>query len=170
MILKYYKARPDAHDPVFATEGSACFDVKACFKLEDRIRSFNPWNKEVDIAPKVVAGELSFQLVPENRALVPTGLIFDVPANHVLKMYIRSSVALKKGLILANGVGIIDSDYVDETHIMLYNKSDSLVVIKNGERLAQCSLEETLKYSLKATETKPGQKTNRSGGFGSTGE
>jgi dUTP pyrophosphatase len=170
MVLKYYKVKEYAHDPVFATDGSACFDVKACFKLQDRIRSFNPWNKEVEIAPKMVAGELSFQLVPENRALVPTGLIFDVPTNHVLKMYIRSSAALKKGLILANGVGIIDSDFVDETHIILYNKSDSLVVIKNGERLAQCALEETLKYTLKATDTKPGQKTNRDGGFGSTGE
>lgn len=170
MLLKYYKVRPDAHDPVFATDGSACFDVKACFKLEDRIKSYNPWNKEVDIAPKMVGGELSFQLVPENRVLIPTGLIFDVPENHVLKMYVRSSVALKKGLILANGVGIIDSDYVNETHIMLYNKSDSLVVIKNGERLAQCSLERTLDYTLKAIDTPPSQKTNRKGGFGSTGE
>lgn len=170
MLLKYYKVRPEAHDPVFATDGSACFDVKACFKLTDRIKSYNPWNKEVELVPKMVAGELSFQLVPENRVLVPTGLIFDVPENHVLKMYVRSSVALKRGLLLANGVGIIDSDYVDETHIMLYNKSDSLVVIKNGERLAQCSLESTLKYKLSLTEKKPELKTNRKGGFGSTGE
>jgi dUTP pyrophosphatase len=87
-----------------------------------------------------------------------------------MKMYIRSGTALKKGLTLANGVGIIDSDYVEETFIMLLNESDSLVTIENGERLAQCLVEKTLQVDLSETQTKPEHKSERDGGFGSTGD
>ena len=69
--------------------------------------------------------------------LVPTGLIFDVPEKHVLKLFMRSGMAYKKGLSLANGTGIIDSDYKLETFVMLQNNTDSLVQITNGDRIAQ---------------------------------
>ena len=85
-------------------------------------------------------------------------------------MFIRSSVALKKGLSLANGTGIIDSDYVDPTYIMLLNETDSLVSITSGERLVQCIVEKVNKIKLTETKTAPEQKTDRDGGFGSTGE
>ena len=55
-------------------------------------------------------------------------------------MFIRSSVATKKGLALVNSVGIIDSDYVDETHIIVHNMSDTIVIVNHGDRLAQCKL------------------------------
>ena len=112
----------------------------------------------------------SFQLPPDTRILIPTGLIFDVPDKHVLKMFIRSSVALKRGLVLANGTGIIDSDYVEQTYIMINNETDSLAVISDGERLAQCVLEKTQQVKLSEIKTQPSQKTDRDGGFGSTGE
>lgn len=83
-------------------------------------------------------------------------------------MYVRSSVALKKGLTLANSTGIIDSDYVDPLFVVLHNVSDTLVLLKNGERIAQGMLQKTLKYSISETKTKPEQKTDRDGGLGST--
>ena len=167
--LKVFKCREHAETPKQATEGSACFDVSATLKVGERIRTYNPWNKECLIPVKNIGGKVGFQLHPENRALVPTGLIFDIPDKHVLKMFIRSSTALKKGLVLANGVGIIDSDYVEESYIMVYNISDSLVVINGGERLAQVALEKTCPYTLSEITDKPAQKTSRDGGFGSTG-
>lgn len=169
--MKIYKVNKEATLPEYATDGSACFDVKACVKKGQRLKSYNNWNKEMAIVVKGVGNsEDAFQLPPDCRCLIPTGLIFDIPKGHVMKMYIRSGTALKKGLQLSNGTGIIDSDYVEETYIMVTNVTDSLVTIENGERLAQCLIEKTLQEEIKETKTAPKQKTNRDGGFGSTGK
>jgi dUTP pyrophosphatase len=168
--MNVYKVNEMAEIPFYATDGSACFDVKACFKNGDRLKAFNAWNKPMEIVVKGVGtSQDSFQLPPDIRVLVPTGMIFDIPVGHVMKMYIRSGTALKKGLSLPNGVGIIDSDYVEETFIMLANNSESLVVIENGERLAQCLIEKTTQEPIIETNERPTQKTTRAGGFGSTG-
>jgi dUTP pyrophosphatase len=167
--LKVYKNKENATLPSKATTGSACFDVQAAFEVGDKIVTYNSWNKQCYVPAKIIAGKVGFQLHPNNRVLVPTGLIFDVPEGHVLKMYVRSSVALKKGLVMVNGVGVIDSDYVDESYILLQNISDSLVVIEKGERLAQVELQKLDDVTITETTVKPVQKTDRNGGFGSTG-
>lgn len=168
--MNVYKLNEAAELPEYATDGSACFDIKACVKNGQRLRSFNAFNKEMSIVVKGVGGERdAFQLPPGIRVLVPTGLIFDIPEGHVMKMYIRSSQALKKGLTMANGVGIIDSDYVEESFMILQNMSDSLATIVNGERIAQCLIEKALRVDILQTTEKPVQKTSRDGGFGSTG-
>lgn len=169
--MNVYKVNDRATVPEYATEGSACFDIKACIKNGDRLRSYNAFNKEMLVAVKGVGrNPHAFQLPPGIRVLVPTGLIFDIPEKHVMKMYIRSSQALKKGLTMANGVGIIDSDYVEESYMMLENVSDSMALIEHGERIAQCLIEKTLQKPIKETKVKPEVKTDRDGGFGSTGE
>lgn len=167
--LKVYKVDPEAQLPTLATSGSACFDVRSCFYVGDRISCYNAWNKKVDVVVKLISNKAAIQLPPMHRALVPTGLIFDIPEGHVMKMYVRSSVALKKGLILANGTGIIDSDYVEPSYIILQNTTESLVVIESGERLAQCAIEPVHYVSIEETKEKPEQKTERDGGLGSTG-
>jgi dUTP pyrophosphatase len=167
--MEVYKVKDYAEMPKYATEGSACFDIKAAFQAGDRLKSYNAWNKEVPLIVKNVGGVVRVSIPPESRAFIPTGLIFDVPDKHVLEMFIRSSVATKKGLVLANGVGVIDSDYVEESFIALHNISDSLVMIEAGERLAQCRLEKVLNTKLVEVDTPPSQKTSRNGGFGSTG-
>lgn len=168
--MNIYRVRENANIPKFATKGSACFDVSAVLSDGERIKAYNPLNKKVDIIAKKISGEIAIQVYPSYRVLVPTGLIFDIPENHVLKMYVRSSVATKKGLTLANNVGIIDSDYVDESFVILFNNSDSLVTITHGERLAQCMLEPINSYTIEETDVRPGQKTDRTGGIGSTGK
>jgi len=168
-MLKVFKCKDHATIPEVATEGSACFDLKAAFKMGDKVTTYNNWNKKVEVPVKIIGGVESIQIHPDTRVLVPTGLIFDIPDNHVLKLYIRSSTALKRGLLLANGTGIIDSDYVNETYIMLYNITDSVIAINDGERLAQGKLEKNIKYSLTEVDKAPEQKTDRVGGLGSTG-
>ena len=169
--MNVYKVNEAAELPEYATDGSACFDIKACIKNGQRLKSYNAFNKEMYIIVKGIGGiPDAFQLPPNIRVLVPTGLIFDIPKGHVMKMYIRSSQALKKGLTMANGVGIIDSDYVEESFMILENVSDSMVTIANGERLAQALVEKTLRLKIVEVTEKPGQKTDRDGGFGSTGE
>jgi len=168
--MNIYRMNEKAELPEYATKGSACFDIKACFKKGDRLKGVNSWNKEQAVAVKGVSTEMdAFQLPPGIRVLVPTGLIFDVPEKHVLKLFIRSGLALKKGLSLSNGTGIIDSDYTLETFIMLQNNTDSLVKITNGDRIAQGMLEKVVQLKITET-TKPMELTERDGGFGSTGE
>ena len=163
--MKVYKTRDNAQIPEYATLGSACFDIKACFTTGERVRSYTPFNKEVEIP----IGKNGLAITPGTRVLIPTGLIFDIPINHVMEMFIRSSVATKLGLTLVNSVGIIDSDYVDETHIIVHNCSDTVVHVHDGDRLAQCRLAEVTQQEIKEVKKKPGQKTDRKGGIGSTG-
>jgi dUTP pyrophosphatase len=73
-------------------------------------------------------------------ALVRTGLIIEVPSGHFLGIFARSSTPLKRGLIVANGVGVIDPDYSgpnDEVMIQVLNVSETEVRIRRGDRLAQ---------------------------------
>ncbi len=77
---------------------------------------------------------------PRRIALVPTGLIIEVPSGYCLGIFARSSTPLKRGLMVANGVGIIDPDYSgpeDEVMIQVLNVTDADVQIRRGDRLAQ---------------------------------
>lgn len=168
-ILKVYKTNNYAEIPEFATEGSACFDLKACFTNETKIKTFNPWNKEVQVPVKNYGGKLGVQAHPGYRVMIPTGLIFDIDLGYVIKVYSRSGTALKHGLMLVNGVGVVDSDFVNESHVLLYNTSDGPVTIAQGDRIAQAMLQKTEQYQFEEISEAPAQKSSRNGGFGSTG-
>ena len=77
---------------------------------------------------------------PGKVALIPTGLVIKVPQRMFLGIFARSSTPLKRGLIVANGVGVIDPDYSgpnDEVMIQVMNVGDSDVKVSRGDRLAQ---------------------------------
>lgn len=168
--MKIYRENELVEIPAFATEGSACFDLRACLEVGKGIIAYNPHNRKMELPVKAAADGRAFaQIQPSFRVLVPTGLIFDIPKNHVLNIYIRSSMALKYGLMLANGTAVIDSDYVDPTYVMIYNASDTPYTIYHGDRIAQAELRELKQYALTERKTPPTQKTERDGGMGSTG-
>lgn len=102
-------------------------------------------------------------------AFVTTGIKAYMPKDEVLQMYPRSSLCFKKKLMLANSVGIIDSDYYNnsdnegEIMLILYNFGDQVVEIKKGERIAQGIFTKYLTADGLETTDK------RIGGFGSTG-
>src|SRR6187401_407356 len=77
---------------------------------------------------------------PRQIALVRTGLVIEVPSGHFLAIFARSSTPLKRGLMVANGVGVVDADYcgpTDEIKIALYNFTAAPVTVARGDRLAQ---------------------------------
>ena len=77
---------------------------------------------------------------PGRVALVPTGLIVEVPHGMFLGIFARSSTPLKRGLMVANGVGVIDPDYCgpnDEVKVAVMNFTDREVVLRRGDRIAQ---------------------------------
>lgn len=100
--------------------------------------------------------------------LVKTGIKAYMMDDEVLYLYNRSSNPKKKGLVLANSVGVIDKDYYgnadNDGHIMVafYNVRDEQVLIKKGEKIAQCIFQ---KYLITDDDDASGLRT---GGFGST--
>ena len=107
---------------------------------------------------------------PNEMKFVPTGLKAYFENDEVLKIYIRSSMAVKCGLMLINNVGIIDADYYNneknEGHIFvpLKNLSDKTILIKKGDRIAQGIFQKYLLADNDNFETG----ADRNGGFGST--
>ena len=105
------------------------------------------------------------------RALIWTDIKAKMPYYQVLKIYVRSSLGIKKGLILQNVTGIIDADYYGNTSndgnigIMLWNTSNSVQKIELGEKIAQGIFEQ---YYVVDDETSPSD--SRTGGIGSTGK
>jgi len=167
--MNIFRDKETATLPVYATQGSACFDLHACIEEGTKYLSYNPFNRPVEHPVKLTGNGPVIQIHSDSRVLVPTGLIFDIPELHLMKIFIRSSMALKMGLTLANSVAIIDSDYVDPLFVMLYNMSDTIVTIHHGDRIAQGALEKMTVSALTETAERPTQKTDRVGGLGSTG-
>ena len=167
LSLKYYKHNPKAKDPIFATRGSACFDLHACF---DDVETYKVMQDKLtrEIEKPLRNGVL--QIFTMERVLVPTGLIFDIPAGYSIRLHSRSGLAYKDGLYLTNCEGIIDSDYIEPVFAMMTNISQAPKSINNGDRICQAELVEKIQYDFVEIKKSPTQKTDRDGGFGSTGK
>lgn len=75
------------------------------------------------------------------RAVIPTGIAVELPGpEYVALVFARSGLAVKNGLTLSNGVGVIDSDYRGEISVGLVNLSDKPYTVQNGERIAQLAV------------------------------
>jgi len=116
-----------------------------------------------------LASNADMIIQPGQVALVPTGLVIAVPEGHVLGVFARSSTPLKRGLMVANGVGLVDSDYrgpADEIKIQVVNFTQAPVQIQRGDRLAQGVILSFAhaEWQELNTATAPSR-----GGFGSTG-
>jgi len=142
MRLKIRRLDSTVTLPSYATDESAGFDLAAAHDLE---------------------------VAPRHIALVRTGLVIEVPTGHFLAIFARSSTPLKRGLMVANGVGVIDPDYsgpTDEVMIQVLNLTDSPVNIARGDRLAQGIVLPAPRVTWQeVTEIR----ANTRGGFGSTG-
>jgi dUTP pyrophosphatase len=101
------------------------------------------------------------------RAAIPLGFKARLPRGYEMQVRSRSGLALKKGLIVLNAPGTIDSDYPGEWAVILQNTSDEMVKISHNERIAQLVLAPVVR--LRWMEGKVGQVGDRVGGFGSTG-
>ncbi|NOT43937.1 MAG: dUTP diphosphatase [Acidobacteria bacterium] len=87
-----------------------------------------------------LAAAQDLQIDPGRIALVRTGLVIEVPAGYFLGIFARSSTPLKRGLLVANGVGVLDPDYsgpTDEVLIQVLNFTAAPVHVARGDRLAQ---------------------------------
>ena len=130
--------------PAFATAGSAGADLRANL-------------------------DQPMTIEPMGRAMIPTGLAMQLPdAGYGAFVFARSGLAVKHGLALSNGVGVIDSDYRGEIKVGLVNLSQEAYTIQPGERIAQLVVMPVVSFA--AVEAEELEDTARgAGGFGSTG-
>ena len=131
--------------PAYGSPGSAGLDLCACV------------NKKVELNPNTVE-------------LVPTGIaIFLEDENFAGLILPRSGLGHKKGLVLGNLVGLIDSDYQGELMISCWNRGTEKIVIEPITRIAQLVIAKYEQIKWKITQELPNTKRG-DGGFGSTGK
>jgi dUTP pyrophosphatase len=131
--------------PAYETTGAAGMDLRAAVP-EDR--------------PLV--------LLPGRRALVPTGLVFEIPHGYEGQIRPRSGLAFKHGITCLNTPGTIDSDYRGEVKVLLINHGDEEFVIERGMRIAQMVMAAVTQLVLEERSL-AGTTDRGAGGFGSTG-
>ena len=143
-VLKIQLLRPQAQAPCRQTPGSAGYDIHACLE------------EAVTIAPgesRAIPSGFAMQL--ENAGLV--GLIFA-----------RSSLGTRHGVVPANCVGVIDSDYRGEIGVGVVNLGEEPVTMEPGERVAQLMILPVAQAAFVQAQSL--DETDRgAGGFGSTG-
>lgn len=144
--MNFYKMTTQAVAPKKATAGSACYDLYSC------------------------VGPDGLTINPGARMAIPTGIVLEIPEQHVVKVFARSGLSYKKGITLANCVGIIDHDYREELYVLLRNDSLESYKIEHGDRIAQMMLEKVLNYELLEIDARPAILETRDGGMGSTGK
>jgi dUTP pyrophosphatase len=149
----------DLDFPKYATANSAGIDFSACIRRPPSSTEFVDSNEILHLPPMI--------LHPGEVAMIPLGFKVQIEDGYVMKLYVRSSIG-KKGLVLANGTGIIDSDYRGELFACMRNCTDEFIEISHGDRIVQAVIQ---KYSqCEIVEGKVDETIRGEGGFGSTGK
>ncbi len=145
MEIKVKKLNEKAVLPHIASSGAAAADLHALLD--------NPLT--------IKAGE---------RVLVPTGISIELPGNeYVALICARSGMAFKRGLALANGIGVIDSDYRGELLVAMINTGNEDQTIEPGDRIAQLMVLPVV-TPVYTEVSEIGETERGAGGFGSTGK
>ncbi len=143
--VKIKLLREGINVPEYATAGSAAVDLRSA-----------------------ADGEVVIE--PHGKALIPSGIAISPETSGVVAIVAaRSGLSTKHGITLANGIGVIDSDYRGEISVSLINRSDVPYTVMPGDRIAQLMFVPVMHAVF--TETDELDETERgTGGFGSTGK
>jgi len=131
--------------PSYATDGAAAIDLRACLEF-----------------PKTVQ--------PGETIMVPSGIAISIHHPSLVALLVpRSGLGIKHGIVLANTVGVIDSDYQGEIGIGIVNRGNSPYTIEPGERICQMMFVPVLQADLNVVAEFSKETERGAGGFGSTG-
>ena len=131
--------------PSYATDGSAAMDLRACVK------------EPIEIQP----GE---------TVLVGSGIAINIKDPNLVGIIVpRSGLGINKGIILANTMGVIDSDYQGELKIGLFNRGQNPYIVKPAARICQMLFMPVTKATLTVVREFSNTTNRGSGGFGHTG-
>lgn len=129
--------------PYYATVGAAALDLHAC----------------IDEPAVLPAG---------GEALIPTGIAAAIPEGCVGVLAVRSSMGIRHGVAMSNGIGVIDSDYRGPLRVGLHNFRDTEYVVEPGDRIAQLLILPVLRPEVEVV-PELSETARGAGGFGSTG-
>lgn len=173
-IVAALKLHDTAKLPRQGTELAACYDIFACLHHEKvNIQGVG------GVSVENFGTEGAYiKLMPNDLALIPTGLIFAIPEGKHLKFYSRSGHTWKNKMIVLNSPAVIDADYTQESFVLLYNGSAFPYNISTGDAIAQCELCVDTKVMFGEIDREQfdlfvlsvNQKSSRNGGLGSTGK
>jgi len=131
--------------PSYATNGSAAMDLRAC-----------------------LSEPLAVQ--PGETVLVPSGIAISIHDPGLVALLVpRSGLGIKHGIVLANTVGVIDSDYQGEIGIGIFNRGTSAYTIEPGERICQMMFVPVTQVTLAMVDEFSIASERGDGGFGHTG-
>ena len=174
-VLKVKRIDDRAVVPSYAHDGDMCFYLRVLIDGGRNMPEFlNPNGKSMmssvvpDFERDDDCGGIVF-VAPHETVMLKTGLVLETEDGFGVKVHVRSSVGIKKHLMLSNQTGIIDTaTYRGELHVALTNFGDEVVDVMDGERVAQCEVVPVLKAEIvevsEVSDTERGE-----GGIGSTG-
>jgi dUTP pyrophosphatase len=142
--LGYVKLHPDAFDPKYNYETDSGFDLHAVEEVE--IPAFG-------------------------RALIPTGISFDIKDGYEIQVRSKSGLAINQGLMILNSPGTVDNGYSGEVKGILFNTNNHPVTITKGMKIGQAVLCPVVngKWVNLVQQNKVTEKDRADKGFGSTG-
>ena len=160
----------DKYLPSYANDTDACMDLKVKIVNSDlRYKYFDRFDDGEVLEPCFDLRNSSW-ILPNETRVFNSGVQVSIPEDYVMLVFVRSSTGIKKGLVLANGTGVIDSGYKDEIKMALYNIGNEPIQIKDGERLCQFMVIPRPKINLIRTkDNEEFREGDRGGGIGSTG-
>ena len=142
--LGFVKLNSDAIEPFYNYDGDSGFDL---YSIEE------------------------VTLPPFGRALVSTGLAFEIKDGYEIQVRSKSGLALKQGLMVLNSPGTVDNSYTGEVKVILFNVNNHEFVVNKGMKIAQAVLTSVVNGKwVNLVNKKEINKTDRADkGFGSTG-
>lgn len=131
--------------PAYGTSGAAALDLRACL-----------------IEPVIVR--------PGETVLIPSGIAISIHDPGLVALLVpRSGLGIKHGIVLANTIGVIDSDYQGEIRIGIRNHGDKPYTIEPGERICQMMFVPVMQVTLNVVQEFSQETARGTGGFGHTG-
>lgn len=132
--------------PTYATDGSAAMDLRAC--LHDPVT-----------------------VMPGETVMIPSGIAISIHDPGLVALIApRSGLGIRQGIVLANTIGVIDSDYQGEIGIGIYNRGREPYTIEPGERICQMMFVPVAQVALEIVNEFTENSGRGAGGFGHTGK
>ena len=153
ITVKVKRVNKDVPLPEYSSEGDGCMDLRVALGKETY------QGRSIQVAAESIR--------PDEIRVFDTGLIFEIPDNHVMKIYPRSSTGIKLNLRLANSTGILDSQFRQTCKIALHNFGDEPVLIEHLQRVAQFEVVPSPRMQM--IEVEEVSETSRGEGIGSSG-
>jgi len=131
--------------PSYATDGSAGIDLRACIEESSTVK-------------------------PNQTVLIPSGIAINIHDPGLMAVIApRSGLGIKHGIVLGNSIGVVDSDYLGQIQIGIWNRSAEAFIINSGDRICQMVFVPVVQVNFEVVNEFSCETQRGAGGFGHTG-